>query len=266
VQKFVDTDMDGKDDGCDPCVAFPVGLDSDGDGIENACDPCVNGRQHDEDGDGKFDACDNCSAQPNAGQVDSDFDGVGDTCDDDPINHESFDAFDAQNPAWFIEGSGWTVANDKLHFSGAATSYRWLDTVKLKFKIEAKVTYAANPGPIFFNSGPTLIAFDAQSSTAATKLRCQIDLDGSLIATVEEASAVTQVASGKTLPTQNQPFTLRMTGIDADKQMTCSARDTMNNEITAAVSMPPGLVWFAGLQMFRVSGDFFYFDALYNAN
>jgi hypothetical protein len=48
--------------------------------------------------------------------------------------------------------------------------------------------------------------------------------------------------------------------------MACAARDTMNNEITAAVAMPTGLVWFAGLQMFRVSGDFFYFDALYDAN
>lgn len=266
VQKFVDTDMDGKDDGCDPCVAFPVGLDSDGDGIENACDPCVNGRQHDEDGDGAFDACDNCAAVKSATQFDSDQDGVGDACDEDPINHESFDAFDAQNPAWFVEGAGWTVANDKLHFAGFAPSYRWLDAVAVKFKIETRVRYTASPGPIFFNTGPALIAFSSQSSTAGTQLWCKIDLDGTLTATVIEGGVTTTTASGKTLPVVTEPVTLQMVGVDADKQLLCLARDVMNNEIKVAVSMPPGLVWYAGLQMYRLSGDFSYFDELYRLN
>jgi hypothetical protein len=88
--------------------------------------------QHDEDGDGIFDACDNCPATENPTQADTTEvevrafrDGVGDACDprpggsgDDLRGFYSF-ANDMQASAW--TGSGWTISDDALHATGAAT-------------------------------------------------------------------------------------------------------------------------------------------------
>lgn len=265
VQKFVDADMDGKDDGCDPCVAFPVGIDTDGDGIEDKCDPCANGPQHDEDGDGVFDACDNCAATPSATQLDSDFDGVGDACDDGPITDEVFDAFDVQNPAWFVEGSGWTVSNDKLHYGGVAASYRWLTTASVKFKLETKVTFTAAPGPLG-GGGFAVIAFDAQSSAAQNQMICRIDTDGNLQAVAITGAGTETVLGTKPLELPAQPFTLQMFGDDSLKSLTCVAYDTSMKMASAAVTLQPGGTWYAGLAGIRIKADFSYFDELFAKN
>jgi hypothetical protein len=264
VQKFVDTDMDGTDDGCDPCVAFPVGIDSDGDGIEDKCDPCANGPQHDEDGDGVFDACDNCAALKSPTQFDSDFDGVGDACDEEPINHELFDAFDRQNPAWFVEGSGWTVANDKLRFDGFAPSYRWLATMTTRFKLEAIINASPTQGPLGIG-GASLIAFDAQSSTALNQMICRIDSDGYLQATAI-TPAGTESVSAVDKPLTTQPFKLQMIGIDTDKLLQCVATDGANITATAKVTLPVGLIWYGGIQAQRIRAQYSYFDALFVGN
>ncbi len=261
VQKFVDTDMDGKDDGCDPCVAFPVGVDSDGDGIEDKCDPCANGPQHDEDGDGVFDACDNCAAVNSPAQFDADLDGVGDACDEDPINHEVFDAFAVQNPTWFVEGSGWVVNNDQLRFNGFSASYRWLTPVAMMFKVETKVTINSTPGPIA-NGSLAVIAFDAQSSTfAQNQLWCRMDLDGYLRAVATTPAGSELAVSQK--PLSVQPIRIQMIGSDKSKTLTCIGYDGAMNMMTAEVSMPTSLGWYAGLQATRITSQFSYFDVLY---
>lgn len=265
VQKFVDADGDGKDDGCDPCVATPVGLDSDGDGIEDKCDPCANGPQHDEDGDGVFDACDNCAGTTSPTQFDTDGDGVGDACDEDPIDSEVFDAFDVQNPAWFVEGSGWTVGNDKLHFDGISASYRWLAGVYVKFKLETKVSFNAAPGPIGGGSF-AVVAFDAQSSAAQNQMICRIDTDGNLTAVAITSLGIEVGMGAKPLTLPAQPFTLQMIGDDSAKLLTCIARDTSMKMATATVTLQAGGSWFAGLSAMRLTADFSYFDALFAKN
>ncbi len=77
----VDGDGDGVGDVCDNCAALANAdqLNTDGDALGNACDP-------DDDNDGFEEPLDKCPLVPNPGNnVDTDLDGIGDVCDNCPV-------------------------------------------------------------------------------------------------------------------------------------------------------------------------------------
>jgi hypothetical protein len=113
--------------------------DLDGDSIINADDNCPrarNAEQHDEDSDAIGDACDNCPTVANADQADTTelaqmqmifADGVGDACDRRPgvggDDIAAFLPFDSDADGTAFTGTGWSIADDAAHATGAA---QWL--------------------------------------------------------------------------------------------------------------------------------------------
>ena len=119
-----DFDGDGVQDECDTCAMGTADFDQDGiqEGSGLACDTC-NGANHDEDGDGALEctSCftvgcnDNCPrTSTQAPQSDNDFDGLGNACDPriSEIDQRLFDGFGADNPHWYVTGSGWMITMD----------------------------------------------------------------------------------------------------------------------------------------------------------
>jgi len=84
----VDSDADGRGDGCDPCPSDALN-DVDADGFCAAEDNCLvthNPLQADADGDGRGNVCDVCPTATDASQGDGDADGRGDACDCEPAD------------------------------------------------------------------------------------------------------------------------------------------------------------------------------------
>jgi hypothetical protein len=174
-----DADEDGIDDACDTCVA--IIMDSDGDGLDDECDPCDRGPQHDEDGDGVMDACDNCPAIANPGQESDPLnvlgaDGLGKACDPEQglPNQEMFDPFTMPDPAWYVQGSNWSLENDSMGFLGGGTSYRSLGSVSEFF--EVRTTFRVGAPSSAGTSVIRVMATDSQLQPAAFGIECRLAL------------------------------------------------------------------------------------------
>ncbi len=174
-----DADGDGIDDACDTCIA--AGMDTDGDGLDDECDPCDRGPQHDEDGDGFMDACDNCPAIANPGQEADPVnvvgaDGLGKACDPEQgvSNQEMFDPFTTPDPAWYVQGSNWSLENDSMRFLGGGSSYRALGSVAELF--EVRTTIRAQASSSLGTGVIRVMATDAQLQPAAFGIECRLVL------------------------------------------------------------------------------------------
>jgi len=259
LETYVDADHDEIDDGCDTCVANNI--DGDNDGLGDNCDPCPYGPQHDEDQDSWFDACDNCPTVANPGQEGSlafNSDGLGTACDPEPseYNLQQFDGFDRQDPNWYIQGSGWLVANDRLFSlsSSATPVYRSLGTAQQWFSITTVVHPSGTPGTI------RIYAADAELQPALNRIECELESSGLASGILVRARTV----EGGNTPVESlaaaAPVTfgvqLTMVVDMGTKTLTCDA----NGVTVSAQSINPGnSPWSPGLSVTDTLASFDYF-------
>ncbi|HTL32417.1 MAG TPA: hypothetical protein VL326_04810 [Kofleriaceae bacterium] len=269
VANGMDADHDSVDDGCDACVSQPsqVGVDDDGDGIENDCDPCPAGPQHDEDGDDVFDACDTCKAIRDPVQKDDDDDGVGNRCDPETgiVHYERMDPFVVLDPAWFEEGSPWTVLGDSVRLSSVGSSFRWLSPLRPEVSLATRMKFV--PSPIMIGTPSAgLIAYSSVSSGAAVQAQCNVLAGGNVVATlvVNNTNVGYGFSSGGVTTTAF--FDLTMEISDGKKLVRCIATEGANLPVIATVQINDnallGSAWFPGLRVEAAEATFQYFDQI----
>jgi hypothetical protein len=272
INTYVDADIDGIDDGCDTCIA--AGVDADADGVDDACDPCLAGPQHDEDGDTLMDACDNCPAVPNVNQVDgvpgvSAADGVGEACDADAAaNVQAFDPFTTQMSAWFVQGAGWLLQADAMHYTGGAKSFRMLGLAQTWFELR---TTAVIDGPAtgFSSSGFSIFAATEQVQPASTRIECHVNTESSFGTTLTVAVTL-RVYSGATLVTEvdegkgvdpSMPIELILDFDEKSDTVTCRSPDV--KQFAALSPIPAGGVYYPGISAQNSAVHFNYFNVVH---
>jgi hypothetical protein len=266
INTYLDVDADGIDDGCDTCVS--TGVDTDADGVDDHCDPCLGGPQHDEDGDGVFDACDNCPAVANLDQADSsplavDFDGVGNACDNDTANAnvQTFDAFTSQNPAWYIQGSGWFLDTDSMRFLGGGAAYRTLGSASVWLEVRASVmagAAVANPLP----GGLGVFASGSLSHPASVRVECWLQTSGGagLVVLKRYGTAGPEIITSNSAIDLSQPVELTLRISHEEKVAACFLNAEKGPY--ASVTLQDEGTWYPGIEADNAVGGFRYFDVI----
>ena len=238
VSDGIDADQNGVSDNCEACVG--VGPDSDADGVDDNCDHCAAGPEHDEDRDGLMDACDNCPQFANADQVDTDSDGVGDLCDPDASpSVVEFDPFTAEDPTWFVHGTGWVHVDDAYEMQTMAPdSQRIRGTPSGSFGISTTVRIV--PQPLVAGLVGVFVRDPLQGGSPTT-MGCLIGPAGTVIAQTPAGGSTASTAIAHT----DQPFELVLT-YDASTKLVCEARNASGSSVASAAGIGPSDQWHAG--------------------
>jgi hypothetical protein len=181
--------------------------DLDGDMIANADDNCprnYNTDQHDEDGDAIGDDCDNCPTAPNPDQADTTevalmqmifADGVGDACDRRPgvggDDIGAFFPFAAETDANAFTGTGWSILDDGVHATGAASWMSKRDMQGNGLVAIARITSLAWTG----SAGALTVAIDGDGVSAGDTCTLRQTASGEQLVAQELGGGAMDVAS-----------------------------------------------------------------------